>query len=132
MLQLYRIYIQPVFQYGVLIYGSANKTDLLALEKIQELVWRILSGVKKFNSINNLRQKHRLLSIRELLVYQLMKCLSKTIRNEHHNTELIDVMSKDEIEVITNDSKRIKKIRRKAPSKKLKLLSGAYANCLMF
>ena len=40
-----------------------------------------------------------------------MKCLSKTIRNEQHNTELNDVISKDEIEVITNDSKRIKTIK---------------------
>ena len=55
MLHLYKIYLQPVFQYRVLIYGSANKTDLLALEKIQILVWRILFGVKKFNSINNIR-----------------------------------------------------------------------------
>ena len=81
MLHLYKSYIQLVFQCGVLIYGSANKTDLLALEKIQILVWRILFGVKKFNSINNIRQKHRLLSIRELHVYELMKCLSKIIRN---------------------------------------------------
>ena len=65
--------------------------------------------VKKFNSINNIRQKHRLLSIRELHAYELMKCLSETIRNEHHNTELKDVKSKDEIESITNESKRIKK-----------------------
>ena len=68
-------------------------------------------GVKKFNSINNIRQKHRLLSIRELHVYELMKCLSKTIRNEQHNTELNDVISKDEIGVITNHSKRIKTIK---------------------
>ena len=111
MLHLYKIYIQPVLQYGVLIFGSANKTDLLALEKIQKLVWRILYGVKKFNSINNIRQKHRLVSIRELHFYELMKCLSKTIRNEHHNTELNDVISNDEIEVITTDSKRIKKTK---------------------
>ena len=118
MLHLYKIYIQPVFQYGVLIYGSANKTDLLALEKIQILLWRILFGIKKFNSINNIRQKHRLLSIRELHVYELMKCLSKIIRNEQHNTELNDVISKDEIEVITNDSKRIKTIKSRSKGTK--------------
>ena len=39
-----------------------------------------------------------------------MKCLSETMRHEQHNTELNDVLSKDEIEVITNDSKRIKTI----------------------
>ena len=81
----------------------------MALEKIQKLVWRTLFGVKKINSINNIRQKHPLLSIRELHVYELMKCLIKTIRNEHHNTELNDVISKKEIDDITNDSKRIKK-----------------------
>ena len=42
MLHLSKIYLQPAFQYGVLIYGSANKTDFLALEKIQKLGWRIL------------------------------------------------------------------------------------------
>ena len=63
-----------------------------------------------------------------------MKCLSKTIRNEQHNTELNDVISKDEIEDITNDSKKSKqlKIRQNALIKKAKFLSGDYANCLMF
>ena len=117
MLHLYKIYIQPVVQYGVLIHGSANKTDILALEKIQILVWRILFGVKKFSSINNIRKKHRLLLIRELHVYELMKCLSKIIRNEH-NTELNDVISKDETEVITNDSKRIKTIQNRSKGTK--------------
>ena len=103
LLHLYKIYIKPVFQYGVLIYGSA-------LVKIQLMVWRMFFGVKKFNSITSIRQKHRLLSIRELHVYELMKSLSKTIRNERHNTELNDVISNDEIEVVTNDSKRSKTI----------------------
>ena len=63
-----------------------------------------------------------------------MKCLSKTIKNEHHNTELNDVISKDEIEVITNNSKESRKlkIRQKALSKKADFLSGVYTNCLMF
>ena len=53
-----------------------------------------------------------------------MKCLSKIIRNEQHNTELNDGISKDEIEVITNDSKRIKtiKIRSKGTKQESKIL----------
>ena len=54
-----------------------------------------------------------------------MKCQSKNIRNEQHKTELNDVISKDEIEVITNDLKRMKTIKNtskgtKQESKNLK------------
>ena len=93
----------------------------------------MLFGVKKFNSINNIRQKHRLISIREQHVYELMKCLSKIKRNEQHNTELNDVISKDEIEIITNDSKRIKTIknRSKGTKQESKILKWRL-NCLSF
>ena len=42
------------------------------------------------------------------------------MRNEQHNTELNDVISKDEIEVITNDSKRIKTIKNTSKGTKQK------------
>ena len=47
-----------------------------------------------------------------------MKCLIKIIRNEQHNTELNDVISKDEIEVITIDSKRIKTVKNRSKGTK--------------
>ena len=62
MLQAYKVYIQPIIQYGVLIYGTTNISNLMPLERVQKLVWRIIFGIRKYDSINAIRQKHQLLN----------------------------------------------------------------------
>ncbi len=87
MLQAYKNYILPIFQYGVLIYGTASKTKLLHLEKVQKMIGRIIFGIKKYESNRQTRQKYRLLNIRELHLYELIKVLSKILhKNEETNT----------------------------------------------
>ncbi len=73
MLQAYTIDILPVSQYGVLIYGTASKTKMIQLEKVQKMIWRIIFGKKKYESINEIRQKYRLLNVTELHMYALTK-----------------------------------------------------------
>ena len=38
--QVYRTYLQPTYQYGVFIYGTANKSLLVNIENQQELIIR--------------------------------------------------------------------------------------------
>ena len=52
----------------------------MPLERVQKLVWRIIFGIRKYDSINAIRQKHKLLNVRELHVYELLKILSKNLR----------------------------------------------------
>ena len=80
---LYKVYVQPVIQYGVLLYGVANKSDLQKLEWRQSRIFRLLFSAKRFQSIDELRWKHKLFSVKELHIYELIKLLSRVLRHEH-------------------------------------------------
>ena len=77
--------MQPILQHGVLIYGTAAKSDIKKLNnKIKHLV-RIVYGKRKFESIENFRIAAKIYNIEELHLYELLKLVIKKIRelNEH-------------------------------------------------
>ena len=83
LVRLYKVYVQPVLQYGVLLYGVANKSDLQKLEWRQSIIFRLLFSAKRFQSIDELRWKHKLFSVKELHIYELIKLLSRILCHEH-------------------------------------------------
>ena len=75
----YKTYVQPILQYGVLIHGTAAKSDIKKLNiKIKHLV-RIIYGKRKFESIENFRIAAKIYSIEELHLYELKKLVIKKI-----------------------------------------------------
>ena len=80
LIKLYKLYVQPVLQYGVLIYGCAGKSELKQLNWSQTHTIRIKFGLKKFNSVHDVREKYKLLTPMELHLYELLKLMSKSLR----------------------------------------------------
>ena len=72
--QVYRSYVQPFYQYGVLIYGTANKSLLIKNEKATKIDISELLKAKK-NMKTWLRLKRNLKSA-TLENYISMICLS--------------------------------------------------------
>ena len=68
LVQLYKVYVQPVLQYGDLLNGVANKSDLQKkrVAAKQNFSFVIFSFVKRFQSIDELSCKHKLFSVKEL------------------------------------------------------------------
>ena len=65
----YKIYVQPILQYGALIYGTAAKSDIKKPNnKIKHLV-RIIYGKRKFESIQNFRIAATIYNIDKLHLY---------------------------------------------------------------
>ena len=73
MIKLYKLYVQPVLQYVVLIYGCLGKSELKQLNWSQNHIIRIILGLKKFNSVRDVREKFKLLTPIELHLYELLK-----------------------------------------------------------
>ena len=46
LIKLYKLYVQPIFQYGVLIYDCAGKSELKQLNWSQNHIIRIIFGLK--------------------------------------------------------------------------------------
>ena len=69
----YKTYVQPILQYGVLIYGTAAKSDIKKFNnKIKHLV-RIIYDKRKFESIENFRTAAKINNIEELHLYEPLK-----------------------------------------------------------
>ena len=80
---IYKQYVQPHYQYGALIYGTANKSDLKSLHHQENLLIRIVFWFPKRKEVLNCRSKKKIPSTLELHVYELLKLISKVIRREH-------------------------------------------------
>ena len=83
LVQLCKVYVQAVLQYGILLYGVANRGNLQKLEWRQSRIFCLLFSAKRFQSIDELRCKHKLFSVKELHIYELIKLLSIVVRHEH-------------------------------------------------
>ena len=87
MIKLYKLYVQPVLQYGVLIYGCAGKSELKQLKWSQNHIIRIIVGLKKFSGVRDVREKYKLLTLIELHLYELLKLMSKSLRQSSEKTK---------------------------------------------
>ena len=80
-LKIYKQYVQPQYQYGVLIYGTANKSVLGGLQHQQNFHIRIVFGfpnLKKFVVVDQETKFHQYLSLQ---VYELLELFIKSNKN---------------------------------------------------
>ena len=108
---VYKSFVQPVIQYGVLTYGTASKTSLKFIEVKIKQILRIIFRKQSHQSTANEREKYGIFLVKELHIYELLIFLTKTIRREHKN----EVFNRfiDDSELVGLDEKR-------TTSKKLK------------
>ena len=64
MIQVFRTYIKPILQYGVLIYGSTSKNVLKNLKKLTKRLIKIIFCKRSFESLGSLREEHKLFTVR--------------------------------------------------------------------
>ena len=89
---VYKSFVQPVMQYGVLIYGTANKTSLEFIELKIKQISRINFRKQSHQSTANKREKYGMFLVKELHIYEFLKFLTKTIRREHKNEVLTGLL----------------------------------------
>ena len=111
LVHLYKTYVQPILQYGVLVYACANKTDIKQLDWAQNHIIRIIFGLKKYESVREVKDRFKLLTVTELHTYELLKILVKILRNEVQSECFNSFLSKDEIESFLKGKKRIKELK---------------------
>ena len=97
LLKIYKTCIQPIYQYSVLIYGTANRTDLKTLESQQRLMWGNCFKNKKWESLKHIWDKHKLCLVREIIVYELFKLMVEIIRRLCGIKKLHEYISEQEI-----------------------------------
>ena len=80
----YKVYVQPVVSYGVLVYGTRNKTIILPLESKIKQITRIIFIKPKSNPTGLKRESNHIYSIRVMHLFELVKKLAEILRAECH------------------------------------------------
>ena len=82
LVQVYRTYVQPVIQYGVLVYANTSNQVLKPQNQMVKRIARIITFKKKFDSITSKRKELLLYNVSELHLYEILKMAIKIIRKE--------------------------------------------------
>ena len=77
----YKMYIQPVIAYGILIYGCTAKNNLDPILKLQKRILRIIYNKPYMYPTRNLFQRAGLLTVHELFIRELLKFAVKNYSN---------------------------------------------------
>ena len=71
LLVTYNVYVQPILNYGVLVYGTSSKTTLQPLEAKIKQIARIMFKKRKTESTLQNREKYKMHSIKDLHILEL-------------------------------------------------------------
>ena len=82
LLNLYYSFIYPYFLYGIEVWGSAYKTNINTLFKLQKRIVRLISNAKYLASTAPLFEKHKLLNIFQLHIYKNQIYMFKFVNNK--------------------------------------------------
>ena len=82
MIKAFKTYIQPIVQYGVLIYGSTTITTIREIDKVIKRIVRLIFHRKKFESTYEEKVKHRIYLASELHASEVLKQTLKNIRGQ--------------------------------------------------
>ena len=104
------MYVQPIYQYGSLLYGTASRIHLGAHQRQQNYLVRIIFVLKGTDEVRTYRKNFCFLSIFEFHVYELFKLLCKIVRREHHSSFVNNFISTSEINKCVYDERKPKSL----------------------
>ena len=83
LLAYYRSNINPIIQYGVLVYGCCSYTSLVPIYVMQKKILKFMFFRKSRDSCNDIFFENNILTVYELHLYELLKFVLKSIIGAH-------------------------------------------------
>ena len=100
LLVTYKVYVQPILNCGVLVYGTSSKTTLQPPETKIKQIARIMFKKRKTELTLQNREKYIMHSIKDLHIFELFKKLTEILRSECKINSLKFLITKKEIESV--------------------------------
>ena len=123
----YKSFIQSIYQYDILVYGTADKKVTEKIENQPKMLIRIIFRKRKFESTLKLRSKYKIPLVRELHVYEFLKLLAAVLRKAHAHPEINSYISPKEIHTLFDPEKRNKLLKTEIRLTKQNKNSGSFA-----
>ena len=81
LLMFYNSFAKSIICYGLIVYGSAAKTNLKKIENAQRRILRAIFFKKKFDSLRDILLDNKIFTVYELYTLEIVKELFKQLRN---------------------------------------------------
>ena len=92
LLVYYKLHVNPLIQYGVLIYGCTSFSILSPIYTLQKKILRTMFFLEKFASVDSLMIKNELPTVHEFHVYELFKFIVASLSTGHPVQVLNDIL----------------------------------------
>ena len=80
--KIFKIYVKPIVQYGILIYGSTNESFLKPINLLIKRILKIIFWKRKYESIERIRVHNLISNASELHAFEIFKLLVKLIKKQ--------------------------------------------------
>ena len=80
--EITKTYIQPMIQYGILVYACTSRRSLESIHLIQKRNLRLINFMSPRESTEELFTRHRIPKIYEICMGELIKFCLKVLRKE--------------------------------------------------
>ena len=82
LLMFYKTMAKPIITYALMVYGGTAKTNLEMIEKAQRRILRAIFYKKRCDSLQNIYERHNILTVHELYVVELVRELFRQLRGK--------------------------------------------------
>ena len=113
LIDYYRSNINPIIQYGILVYGGCSYQSLLPIYILQKKILKFIYFRKRSDSSRDIFISNKLLTVFEFHIYELLKFVLKSLKKMHSETYLNDLFV---YEHSTRNTRRSTKNYLKIPS----------------
>ena len=84
----YKQYVQPVIQYGLLIYGCTSESRLKPILVQQKKIVRLIYFLSRYDSSTRHFATLEMCNVYELYIFQILLFVTKSLRKEHPTSYL--------------------------------------------
>ena len=93
MLRFYKAYVNPTITYGILIYGNTSQSHLTEIMKLQKRILRAIFFKRRYESIKEIMDENKLLTVFDLYFFDMFKYLFMELRSDRKNGFLSQIYS---------------------------------------
>ena len=105
LIDYYKTCINPIIQYGVLVYACCSYTSLLPIFTLQKKILKFIYFRRKSDTCEDIFVNHSILSAYELHLYELLKFVLRALNGLHSESFCNDMFSYNYSKVTTRLSK---------------------------
>ena len=80
LLMFYKTTAKPMITFGVMVYSGTTMTNLEIIEKAQRKILRVFFYKMRCDSLQNIYERHNIITVHELYVVELVRELFRQLR----------------------------------------------------